>query len=264
MRHSIIIPHRDRAANLAVCIRRLNDTARDLGIDDYEIIVVDGGSEQTVELGPHVSLATTYRGAVFNKPRLQNIGIDIARGDALTFLDADAVVGALFHAGAQYVLDNEHLTKLCYRVRVAPTNRSVTPALIERLFAIYNQLPMAFEAYDAADYDYRNDIVAGKPPAPDAVVFGNSHFTIARDKLGDLHFDEAFVGRGYEDFWLNREIARAHGKAYNAEIWTDAEHAIINLPSERVPGWNVCTPDPEANLRAQRQNEANARLYRET
>ena len=36
---------------------------------------------------------------------------------------------------------------------------------------------------------------------------GNSQFSIRRDKLGDLKFDERYIGRGHEDIAFNRAIA---------------------------------------------------------
>jgi hypothetical protein len=64
---------------------------------------------------------------------------------------------------------------------------------------------------------------------PRGLTFGNSQFSMCRDVLGDLRYNEAFVGRGYEDLWFIRETWKRAPASYRAEIITDADHGLLHV-----------------------------------
>jgi glycosyltransferase involved in cell wall biosynthesis len=266
--HSIILPCRNRHDSLELCLRSIKASADNCATIDWEAIVVDDSSrsedEETYKAGgfsftwPLISGGYQRRHydikqeQYFNKPKLLNIGISHAAGDILTFLDADAIVAPRFMENAQRLVDNPALTKLCYRVRhlaagdVEPFRAASDPlSALQELFATYGDKRIRYEAYGRPD--------RGSWKKPRQPIFGNSQFSIRREVLGDLRYDERFAGRGYEDIYFNFLIWKTHYDTYNAEIVTDAEHAMYHV--ENPPSSNDAWGPAELNL-------LNERLYK--
>lgn len=244
MRHSVIIPHRNRHRNLTQCLWTINRSARHCGITDYEVIVVDNGSDAppTETAANTTILADPLPMRVFNKPSLLNLGIAASTGEVLTFLDADAIVGLRWLQGASLLRDRS-LTRLCYRVRYLPQTAACDleeaidrDILVDQWFRDYDALGMgrhsakdryrrAFEAYGKPE--------AGYAPETDRPIFGNSQFSITRQTLANLRFDEGYVAAGFEDIAFNREIWRRYGDKYRGEIVTDGDEAMFHVDSPR-------------------------------
>jgi glycosyltransferase involved in cell wall biosynthesis len=243
MLHSIIIPHRNRNRQIYQAIWSIADSAYRSGCCDYEIIVVDHCSRQHPPSPIPIRLVVCedQRG-VLNKPRLYNLGIKAAKGDILSFVDADMLVGPQWIHGTRRVLcAPDSPTRLAYRVRhlkindQAHLNSDLVLAWLEKLdgsaaqkaillqgwFADYERFTRAFEAYGQPE--------DGNKPRVAAPVFGNSQFSIRRDVLGDLRFDEGFVGAGWEDIWMAWAIWKQAGDDYRGEIFTDANHGMLHI-----------------------------------
>ena len=235
MVHSIIISHRNRIDTLPTCLRSVWASGLLCPAVQYEIIIADDTDpNQTIFLGrPDVRWYSLRPCHPFNKPRLLNLGIEHAKGDILTFLDADAVVPPRFMENAQRLLDDPTLTKLCYRVKDIEPSEMVGKTT-DALFADYDSRNCRYEAYGRPDTNLasrRNPI----SPKPDAPVFGNSQFSIRRETLGDLRCDEAYCGRGFEDIHFNFQIWRKHFDTYRAEIVTDKDHALLHVKTPQPP-----------------------------
>lgn len=252
--HSILIPHRNRIAYLGLCIWSIKRSARICGVEDYEIVIADHGSRQIPHPSNHVRviiderpMPTAMAGArplenVFNKPRLQNVAIDAARGDVLTFLDCDAIVGSAWMSGVDQLTLDPRLTRLCYRVRyleekwlgkLEGVDDNKRASQLAGCWRDYDapgpgakgncKYPLGFEGYRLPECN-RFDKVAFEPGMTlgyheeggwaAGEVFGNSQFSITRAALGDTRPNEAYAGRGMEDIEFNRSIFRAHGKGY--------------------------------------------------
>ena len=266
--HSILIPHRNRLGHLRVCVWSILRAATRMCIEDVEIIVVDNGSDSlpsgdVFEARGVRILQDTSEMPIFNKGACYNRGIDAAAGDVLTFLDADAVVGPEWLSGAAALAD-PRLTRLCYRVRYvdAETSRALAAASeedqprVDDLFSRYDRLRLAYEAYGDPDGNFpmhrqrrkagnrywsgrladdgRHTLTDGRDNP-----HGNSQFSIRRDVLGDIRYDEAYVGRGFGDLDINRRIAAAHGRAYRGGIDYRPARCLLHLTHAYEPTWRT-------------------------
>lgn len=232
--HSIIIPHRNRNRYLTQCLQSIGGAYRAVRPDPtIEVVVVDnqsvhcprgwaGSGTPTIRV---VNCRHRAADGAFNKPAVLNTGIAEARGDILTFLDCDAIVGPKWLQGIERLYDDLTITRLCYRVRKLPAERlmelerSQKPnVLLGDWFSHYDDYPRSHEGY----------ILPGLNGEA-GLVFGNSQFSIRRDVLGDLRFDESYSGRGFEDISFIRTIYKKLGPNYKAEILTDPDHAMFHI-----------------------------------
>lgn len=236
MRHTVIIPHANRERRLRLCLRQLEESAWHARYGRVEVVIVTEtptyvtprGIESTVIVSPR-------KGKWFNKPRLQNIGIDNARGDVLTFLDCDSLVGERFFQGAEFAL-SPRVSKVWYRVRTLAEDAldkiEKDHDYIRRQFDDYDSHAMRFEAHQLPDMDLRFGVPADNIPS-----FGNSQFSIAREKLGDLRADENYEGAGFEDIAFNLAIWQHFSPNYRAVPMTDPDHAILDIQNTREEDW---------------------------
>ncbi len=258
MRHTVIIPHRNRGEDLAACLASINSSARRSDMDDYEVVVVDTQSEHEPEstvsvrvVSDNEPLDTVLIGheeiPAYSKTRALNIGIEASTGHFLTFLDADSIVGQDFMGPWREPLlglENESpelgvafYTKVCYRVRLLPRERfdPMAPYNAQDHFKDYEHFPITAEFYGSA--------AGGKnwPEDPEPMrVFGSSQFTITRETLGDLRFNEEYLGAGYEDIEMNRRIARHYKTDYRALLVTEPARSILQVQTiERAEDWHI-------------------------
>jgi GT2 family glycosyltransferase len=96
MKISVIIPTRNRHAKLARTLECLMD--QDLAATDYEIIIVDDGSEPPVRLPPRTTAPAVklIRLNGVERSAARNAGAEAATGQILLFLDDDLRIGRNF------------------------------------------------------------------------------------------------------------------------------------------------------------------------
>lgn len=230
---AVIIPHRDRHEHLAHCLWAIGgcmawDTR---GCFWPHIFVVDDGG-----LPPYIQdylWATLLRESwspIFNKCRLQNIGIKEGcrrSADVFVFLDADAIVGPGWLKSLE-LLDDPAITKVCYRVRL------VDLPVPNDAFDHYDDYPLCLEGRGKPEHLVRD------PDSTEEPLFGNSHFAIRAETLGDLRFNEDFEGAGFEDLWMNREIYRRHHETYRGVMPADPKQNILSIAHQRdKEGWRT-------------------------
>ena len=237
MKHSILITHRCRESYLEVCLWSLYRSAAACGITDVEVIIAHVGHVPPVAetVGCTILLDHDHP-ATFNKARLHNLAIEAASGDVLTFLDCDALVNRHFCDGIA-ALTNPRIIRLCYRVRLLPATMLRTLLdthnrndLVDSVFAAYDTFTLGYEAYGTTLSTVRSD---GMHP------IGNSQFSIRREVLCDMRFDEQYVGHGMEDLDMAEQIMRRYGANYKAAIVTDAEHAMFHLQHTYTADWRT-------------------------
>jgi glycosyltransferase involved in cell wall biosynthesis len=243
--HSIIIPHRNRNRALEQTLWSIRRSASACGIGDYEIVVVDALSPQQPSLSGHERLVTNHiRSKVFNKSLALNIGIEQSAGDVLTFLDADMLVGEKWMRGVlNHLPVPSPPTRLCYRVRQLKAsdqwdNQEVILRMLETAVDKGRLVQGWFDSYDGyvgkraryvKAFEAYGNPDEGNNPTRTEPVFGNSQFSIRRDVLGDLRFNDEMVGAGFEDLWMIRQIWDKYGLDYRGVILTDPDNALLHM-----------------------------------
>lgn len=180
---------------------------------------------------------------VFNKSRLYNVGIERTTTDVLTFLDADMLVGERFMGGVDILHERPEIHKLCYRVRRLPRKVSARwldatpkawPALAHQTFADWKHFQLEWEAYCHPLEDNPKNHAYHPTKA-----HGNSQFSVRREVMGDLRYDERYEGHGREDLDFNIRFANRFGDDYRGHLRTEPEYGLLHLwhPKD-MPGWD--------------------------
>ena len=240
MKHSILIPHRNRDRQLELCLWSIHRSAIECGVKEYEVVAADSGQNGVCvdgwASGWYRVIPDPVPPAVFNKPRCLNLAIDAARGEILTFLDADAIVGKRFMETVDAFDREPSLVRVNYRVRYLAEDDALgiemaadKAAHVDSLFAHYDSFPHGWEAYGHHHLNTWTDSVQ---------PWGNSQFSICRKDLRGCRPDEAYAGRGQEDMDFNCQLEAAWGEAYRGVIFTDADHAMFHQRHEYEPEWN--------------------------
>lgn len=238
---SIIIPHRDRQEHLRCCLKSIDHAFQNSEELDVQVLVVDNGSGCIAIYEGDYSFDLTFLYneepmPIFNKSRLLNIGIESSYGKILTFLDADAIVGPRFFESYK-TLDDKSVTLLCHRVRYLENiPKPFDSMMIDSLFKHYEDFRLAYEGRQHPSNDARghDDITP---------VFGNSQCSLRRSTLGDLRFNEDYVGAGYEDLWFLRELWRKYDLSYQGVMPTDPMQSMLHIYSRNsdTTGWREPT-----------------------
>ena len=243
MLHVLIIPYRDRALYLLACLRWLQRAAVYLPSSwTYKILICEGTQEPSwmacLQDERLIWLNHSSAMPIFNKNTLLNLGIEEAirqDADVITFLDCDSLVGKQFFAGAPLLIDDPSVTRLCYRVRYLPRSQSTylgidSDRLDEYVFT-------GFENYDSLDLAHEGRVLPEWRQDRGEPLFGNSQWSIRTKLLGELRFDENYVGAGYEDLSMIRTVWKHFGDDYRAILAGippgESSMNIVQLSHER-------------------------------
>lgn len=222
MKNSIIIPHRGRPEHLKLCLWSIERSADYCGSPDYEVVIVEPEDGEM---------------PVFNKAVLLNRGMERATGEVLTFLDVDAIVGREWMRGVESLQDAE-VCKACYRVRYLDPFVGQTafafwksfgePYRFDLEFGLYDAFPLAWESWKHHDLNRYE---------PNSQPHGNSQFSMRAEDMEGLRWDESYVGKGFEDLDMMRQIERKFGDRYRAVLDTRPERCMFHLKHSYDPEW---------------------------
>jgi len=252
-RNSILIPHRNRHRYLSACLWSIDRSARHTGCWDWEIVIVDSKSQPPLiadcDFRPSIPANITRRLRLladpnpahpFNKPAVLGLAIDAARGDLITFLDCDMLVGRRWIAQAARLTADPTLSRIPYRVRALdkeevagllalPPGPSLTAAADE-LFQ-----PARYAALDPVSDRYREHGLNRVEPDYLDRCYGNSQGTMRREVFEHIRPDQSYPGRGFEDIEFLRQIENHFGQSYRGQINPDPAANLVHLGHDRDP-----------------------------
>lgn len=129
MKASVIIPYYDRFDHLEQTLQAA--LTQSLSKNDYEIIVIDDGSSQSIEkrVPSHVRLIQTFH---HGAAAARNGGIAVANGEILIFLDSDMVVGQSFVEN-HWIFHDQHSQMVGLGFRRHMNSAGVVQAIDTRL-----------------------------------------------------------------------------------------------------------------------------------
>ena len=201
----------------------------------------------------------------FNKCYALNHGLSVARGSSITFLDADAIVGPRWLEGVSYLAEDPSLTRLCYRVKMLDedqlrqfceaADKGTWDAHYTQAFRKFDRLGYGFESYYQVNNNWWADPKRAEPPSHcGAHVFGNSQFSMRREDIGDLRFDEdTYPAAGSEDLDFIEQVRRKFGAEYKARLLTEPEHAMLHIRSPQGMAGERDWSNPDQTERQRRR-----------
>jgi glycosyl transferase family 2 len=234
---SVIIPVRDDAKRLAMCLDAIRANARDV-----EIIVVDNGSSDESAL-----VARAYGARVIERPgaavaMLRNAGAQAASGDVLAFVDADHVIDANWIAAARSALSD-------FRVAAAGAPYSI-PAGATWVQRAYNR----FRVHRAGVVDV-SWLGSGNLAVRRDVFLRVGAFDATLDTCEDVDFCNRVRAAGYRVV-SDARLRSVHlgdpatlRALFLGELWRGRDNlrvtlrgplALRDIPSVVIPVLNLC------------------------
>jgi glycosyltransferase involved in cell wall biosynthesis len=196
MRVSVIIPTYNRAKHLPVTLRAIQNQT--VSRDDFEMIVVDDGSQKT-ELSAIRKIVASCGYGLLEKEHgglasARNLGADHAKGDILFFLDDDVIPGA--ETLKQHLASHDRESESLVVIGSLPFSKDIS----HNAFIWYLEKIGHFDLYRNP-----NKYPEGRPPLPP--MNGNS--SIPRDLFFEIgKYDESFRRYGGEDLELGHRLAK--------------------------------------------------------
>lgn len=180
---SVIIPVRNRQEHLRLCLESIFQQTLPPSL--YEVIVVDDGSQDATAEVAESFQTETIRISNRGPGAARNVGIEAAKGDILVFLDADILVA------------KDYLYQIQQSFRL-------TNSLL--LLGARRHLPQGHQDAESGGYslDSREKLLRkysfclSHLNCPWSLAY-TCNFSVTKNFLGELRFDESFAGWGLED-----------------------------------------------------------------
>ena len=215
---SVIIPTYNRARNLKNCLESL--TWQDFKA--FEVIVCDdGSSDSSREISESFQerLNLRYRWQEdlgFRAAEARNMGLQLARGKLIVFLDSDLVIPSLFltaHAQAHKSHPHTVVNSYVYRMQESIDEDLGLPP--EQYIPLHQEILKP----DSRD---RYQLFERGTPIEETYFLDSNALSMTRSDLDRVGgFDADFIGWGHEDTELGYRVA-AHGM----QLWMVKEGAI--------------------------------------
>lgn len=218
MKASVIIPYYDRFDHLLQTLHAVS--IQSLSNNDYEIIVIDDGSSQSIEkrIPSHVRLIqTSHRGAA----AARNSGIAVAKGEILIFLDSDIVVGQSFVEN-HWVFHEEHPQMIGLGFRRHMNSEGAVQSIDTRLKLLARYGKKISDLRHPWFMTYTCNVSAPSE--------------LASSEL----FDENYIAWGLEDSeWAYRLYHRGFGFAFIENASTTHLYHDRTMTPQKFQGWKA-------------------------
>lgn len=210
----MIIPYYQRFDHLEQTLLAISSQSE----KDYEIIVIDDGSSQSIEkrIPSHVRLIrTSHRGAA----AARNSGIAVAKGEILIFLDSDIVVDQSFVEN-HWMFHDQHPQMVGLGFRRHMNSAGEVQGIDTRLKLLAR--------YDKKISDLRY---------PWFMTY-TCNVSVPRKLVLSELFDENYIAWGLEDSeWAYRLHCRECGFAFVENVNTTHLYHDRTMTSEKFQGW---------------------------
>lgn len=187
---SIIIPVYNREEHLRLCLEALSQ--QNIPSEEYEIIVIDDGSQDGSAAVADKFGAKTFRTSNRGPAAARNIGIENAGGDILIFLDSDILVSRDYLQEVRERHSRTNSLLLLGARRHLPegiTNPSEAPVSLDSREKLLRRYSYCLTHMNC----------------PWSVAY-TCNFSISRNFLGNIRFDESYAGWGLEDIDFAYEL----------------------------------------------------------
>lgn len=241
---SVVIPVRNDARRLAVCMQSLRSQAYPAG--DYEIVVVDNGSTDDSR-----AVAERHGAAVLCFPglrvgALRNRGVAASRGEMLAFVDSDHEVPANWLAAGEQELQAAEAPRIVGSPYLAPP----AGAWVQRIWELHRlrdrtRRPVAWLATGnlfirRRDFDrlggFREDLVAAEDVDLCVRMAAVGGEAISDMRLANVHHGEPATLRLFfrKEYWRGSSGVRtffAHGMPWHElpSLAFPAYHLVVLL-----------------------------------
>ena len=202
---SVIIPTYNRSRNLYHCLSALTEQTESA----FEVIVCDDGSTddtQAVVASFSDRLNLRYRWQPdegFRAAEARNLGVRLARGKFLVFLDSDVIVPSTFLKAHREALETYPGTVVNSYVYRMTAERDDDLGLAPEVYIPKHRDILKPDSRD------RYQLFERKEPVEEAYFLDSNAMSVSRkdmDKLGA--FDASFVGWGHEDTELGYRVSQ--------------------------------------------------------
>lgn len=237
---SVMIPTYNRADNLKNALQSLTQQT----YPAFEVIVCDDGSDDNthaVALAFKEQLNLRYRyqeNAGFRAATARNMGLKIARGKLLLFLDSDVVVPPGFlqahwqaHQQHPQVLVNSYVYRM---LEACPTDLGAPPD---------DYIPKHLDILKGDSRD-RYQLFERESPVEETYFLDSNALSVMRTDIDHMGgFDDEFVGWGHEDTELGYRAAKIGLKLLLIKEACTAYHQYHDVSpakeEERALNWEI-------------------------
>ena len=200
---SVVIPVFNDGDRLKLCLTAL--AQQSYGLEHFEVIVVDNGSHELepveAAVRPYSNVSLAYE-ATPGSYAARNLGISLAKGEAIAFTDADCIPASdWLESGVKRLLNTPNCGLVSGKIEVFPQNVS-RPTAVE-LFELASAFPQA-EHLEQMKYGATANLFTWK-----SVICAVGNFNETLKSSGDLDWGVRVYDAGYQQVYAE-EVRLRH------------------------------------------------------